>query len=761
MNILVSIKRMVLTSVLLLATVGVFAADGDVFTASVDYVYLGSSKKKADMRFQVISETAKTCRTYGYQVGSENFPCLVNKDKDYDDVWIPEYANGYKVVEIGSKSFYNQYLHGTIYVPQTVTSIPNNAFYYAQYVNYIYLPDNIESIGESAFSNCGRLKSITLPKNLKTINNFAFAYCKELTSITIPESVEVIGYEAFGGTGITSVFIPENVKSFGISTAGSAVSSPFARCKLNSVSVAEANQYYDSRNNCNCVIETSTGILVTGSASSVIPSGVVSTVNYAFANSDIKTVTLPNTMKNVGWGCFAYSALETVTISGTVTTMGNEVFKGCKNLKQVNLPKSLTYVGWDTFRGCTSLEKVYISNGTLKLSTNMFDGCSALKSVTYMSETPQEDLTIGSAIFKGIAADAKLYVLNRDAFNKFPFNEWFKSGNIIQIQKVTRVDITDYDWPVDFIPADYTANSTTPGCVVSNIQYERYQKTLDLSHYGDVYTDDYFGIGFTVDLEDGYMYGSGLSGYIKRNGEDIKHEFIIIGENDFQKRFVWTYRVPVPEGGKYVRSISENITSPHPGEYPDFQTESMKNASSARPDVLRIKEQFDRDRTYTVEKVLWYRVDLQAMETITNPNEAFIQMNEGVDRFEKGGAYIAILCLKADDGFQFHKKTPVFINSNFDTKPNGASLTLNAKTETDGFVNYDGPAVSVQFMPANIKGDINGDGEVNTSDVTVLYNVIFGTDKTTQQSICDINGDGAVNTTDVTELYNIIFGTAN
>ena len=59
------------------------------------------------------------------------------------------------------------------------------------------------------------------------------------------------------------------------------------------------------------------------------------------------------------------------------------------------------------------------------------------------------------------------------------------------------------------------------------------------------------------------------------------------------------------------------------------------------------------------------------------------------------------------------------------------------------------------------KGDINADNYVNTTDVTVLYNVIFGTNVSTPKTICDINGDGGEpNTTDVTELYNIIFGTS-
>lgn len=66
----------------------------------------------------------------------------------------------------------------------------------------------------------------------------------------------------------------------------------------------------------------------------------------------------------------------------------------------------------------------------------------------------------------------------------------------------------------------------------------------------------------------------------------------------------------------------------------------------------------------------------------------------------------------------------------------------------------------VRIRPIRVLGDINSDGVVNTTDITALYNVIFGTDTTIDKGICDLDGNGKVNTTDVTELYNIIFGTA-
>ncbi|MDO4510841.1 MAG: dockerin type I domain-containing protein [Bacteroidales bacterium] len=59
--------------------------------------------------------------------------------------------------------------------------------------------------------------------------------------------------------------------------------------------------------------------------------------------------------------------------------------------------------------------------------------------------------------------------------------------------------------------------------------------------------------------------------------------------------------------------------------------------------------------------------------------------------------------------------------------------------------------------PAGKKGDVNGDGEVNVSDVTALVNKILGTAEYAD-AVCDINEDGEVNVSDVTALINLILG---
>ena len=56
-----------------------------------------------------------------------------------------------------------------------------------------------------------------------------------------------------------------------------------------------------------------------------------------------------------------------------------------------------------------------------------------------------------------------------------------------------------------------------------------------------------------------------------------------------------------------------------------------------------------------------------------------------------------------------------------------------------------------------LRGDVNGDGHVNVSDVTTLINMILGTIPV-DQTAADVNADGLVNVSDVTALINIILG---
>ena len=196
----------------------------------------------------------------------------------------------------------------------------------------ITLPSTIERIESNSFSGDVNLQSINLPEGLVLIGEEAFRGCNSLTEITIPESVVSIGDYAFCDCfSISSIFIPKNVRNIGsciTSTEGKAFAS---------IVVDSENPYYDSRDNCNAIIETATNKLISDGSNTVIPTSVTSLGDWTFYGLDVKEVVIPD----------------------QITTIGSGSYGGCFNLESINLPASITAINGDAFRYARKLKTVY------------------------------------------------------------------------------------------------------------------------------------------------------------------------------------------------------------------------------------------------------------------------------------------------------------------------------------------------------------------------------------------------------------------
>ena len=134
----------------------------------------------------------------------------------------------------------------------------------------------VTSIDIGAFRGCTGLTSVTIPNSVRSIGRYAFSYCTRLTSVTIPNSVTSIGNFAFEDcTGLTSIV------------------------------VAEDNPTFDSRNNCNCIIETSSNTLAVGCKNSVIPNSVTSIGYGAFDGTGLTARTIPSSVTSIGESAFS------------------------------------------------------------------------------------------------------------------------------------------------------------------------------------------------------------------------------------------------------------------------------------------------------------------------------------------------------------------------------------------------------------------------------------------------------------------------
>ena len=210
----------------------------------------------------------------------------------------------------------------SVIIPNGVTSIGSLAFQGCSDLTSVVLPDSITNIDEGAFANCDALSQVNIPNSINTLNDI-FSGCYSLTSVTIPNSITSIGERAFWNcSGLTSVIIPNSVTSIGFQA--------FTGCDgLTSLNVASGNTVYDSRNNCNAIIETATNKLIQGCKVTIIPNTVTTIGESAFYGcNSLTSITIPNNVINIkNYAFYDCNNLSSITIEATTPpTLGNYVF---------------------------------------------------------------------------------------------------------------------------------------------------------------------------------------------------------------------------------------------------------------------------------------------------------------------------------------------------------------------------------------------------------------------------------------------------
>ena len=352
----------------------------------------------------------------------------------------------------------------SVTLSSNLTSLDNSTFQGCISLSAITIPENVNYIGASVFSGCSSLTSIVIPSSVNTIGTSLLSGCSSLMSIvvdegntfydsrnhcnaiiatssnelicgcnttTIPEGVSAIRRNAFYGLdSLKTITIPQSVTSIDDYS--------FTDCYgLANISVDEANPKYDSRDNCNAVIETATNRLIVSSTNMMLPSGISSYNQNALRNC--VTLRLPDDMKTVSSYTFNYcDKLVTLIVPSGVTKIEEGAFNGCSSLKtlifedgtdDLNLgvaypsyyskpqwfamsPLDSVYIGrelkyvfsvsggtfsYSPFREKETLRTVVFGNDVTTIPNALFNGCVNLNSTV----VPERMDSIGFSAFYG------------------------------------------------------------------------------------------------------------------------------------------------------------------------------------------------------------------------------------------------------------------------------------------------------------------------------------------------------------------------
>jgi hypothetical protein len=172
---------------------------------------------------------------------------------------------------------------------------------------------------------------------------------------------------------------------------------------LTTIVVEVGNQVYDSRDNCNAIIETATNTLIAGCKNTIILNTVTSIGDGAFSYCySLSSITIPNSVTSIGnYAFFICSSLTSITIPNSVTSIGDYAFAGCDKLttpvynthcfaymppshiRAYTIPDGIKQIAGGAFFYCSALTSVTIPNSVTSIGDDAFEGCKKLTSPIY------------------------------------------------------------------------------------------------------------------------------------------------------------------------------------------------------------------------------------------------------------------------------------------------------------------------------------------------------------------------------------------
>ena len=550
----------------------------------------------------------------------------------------------------------------------------------------------LTSIGHEAFYGCSGLTSVTIPSSVTSISSLAFEDCSSLTSVTIPSSVTSIDSYAFRGCS-----------------------------GLFSIMVNSANSKFDSRNNCNAIIETATNTLITGCMNTVIPSTVTSIGWGAFAGcSSLTSLTIPSSVTSIGGAAFAgCSGLTSVTIPDGVTSISYNAFRSCSGLTSVTIPSSVTSISTHAFEDCSSLTSVTIPSSVTGIADGAFSGCSSLSSITVMNGNSEYDSrnncnAIIETASNTLVVGCKNTIIPNTVTSIGDFAFYNCSGLASVDIPSSVTGIGDFAFKGCNVLTNVKVGMETPLTINSYTFTNRQNATLYVPYGSKAayeaanYWKDFkkiIELPKPVDVTDISQLGDAI--YIvplsARIGGEVQMAICL---KNAQTATAYNFELVLPEGVTVAR-----------------------NAQGSYNDVLS-----DRHDDHT-----------RIFNNKGNNTYGFATLSGNSEPLAGNDGAIRLVTLAVDETAA-EGVYPIIIQNATYSKPDGSIVTLPETTTTITLENY-------------ILGDVNGNNGVDIGDAVTIVNYLVGKETSNfVEKAADMNKNGGIDIGDAVTIVNFLVG---
>lgn len=235
-----------------------------------------------------------------------------------------------------------------------------------------------------------------------------------------------------------------------------------------------------------------------------IPNSITSIESEAFASTSITSIIIPNSVNYIGGSLFKSSSLRSIKLSTNLNSIPGGTFYGCTRLS-INIPNHISSIGAEAFANC-GMNSIIIPNSVTSIGNKAFANCNQLESVTFGTGLSQ----LGDEIFRGHTPSKVIWLsetpptkyekakgtvnyVTNDQYSKINYKIYPYLNNIFESEGIRYVPINPSERTCDALDCVYDSinSNLTIGKTAINKGIEMTVENINqYTFYGNPYIKD-------------------------------------------------------------------------------------------------------------------------------------------------------------------------------------------------------------------------------------------------------------------------------